>query len=102
MSFRHPFVTDFIYAGHGDCKDAIPNVTKAFKEHSTLFHEVDERGLGFYAGMIRTSSLGCELSEMELESLVSELEKATKTPFRFTVMQESGAVITYSIEPRNK
>lgn len=102
MSFRHPFVTDFIYQGGDDVKNANAKITAAFKERGiTLFQEVDpQRGLGFYCGMIRTSSLGCELSEMELEPLIAGLEMATKVPFRLTIMQESGAVITYPIEPR--
>lgn len=100
MSFRHPFITDFIYQGGDDVKESNPKLTKVFNQHGTLCNQITESGLGYYAGMMRTSSLGCELSEMGLEEFVSDLEKVTKVPFRLTVMQESGAVITYSIEPR--
>jgi hypothetical protein len=99
MSFRNTFVTDFFYSG--DDPAYIPAVTDAFNAHcSVVENHVDERGFGYYSGFIKTSSLGCELSELELESLVSDLSKATRIPFRITVMQESGAVITYPIEPR--
>ncbi len=94
MSFRNTFITDFLYSG--DDPAYIPVVTGVFKAYCSIVEvHIDERGFGYYCGFIKTSSLGCELSELDLEHLVSNLRKATRIPFRLTVMQESGAVITY-------
>lgn len=101
MSFRHPLITDFIYAGSDDFSAQMPAVTEVMKSYCTLSQEPDSRGMGYYAGMMRTSSLSLLLEEMGLEDLIHHLEKVTPVPFRLTVMQESGAVITYSVEPRS-
>lgn len=101
MSFRNTFITDFIYQAADDVVDANFAVTKVFKDNCTsVSHEVDKRGYGYYAGIIGTSNLDVNLSEMSLEHLVSNLERATKVPFRLTIMQESGAVVTFSVQPR--
>lgn len=102
MSFRNTFVTDFIYQGGEDVIDANAKVTKVFRERTLLHHAVTEKGYGYYAGIISTLSLGTKLSELNLESLIIDLEKVTKVPFRLTVLQESGGAITYTIEPRGK
>lgn len=103
MSFRNTFITDFIYCASEDVIDSNKAVKAVFENHGIqLSNYMRDDGYGYYSGIIKTSELRCMLSEMELEELVWDLEKATKVPFRLTVMQESGAVITYPIEPRGK
>lgn len=104
MSFRNTFVTDFIYGGSNE-EVAARTVALAdvFRAHcSVVDSTINERGMGYVAGFIKTSNLSVLLSEMELEQLVTDLERATPVPFRLTVLQESGAAITYNIEPRPK
>lgn len=104
MSFRNTFVTDFIYGGSNEEVAArTVALVDVFNAHcSVVDAHINERGLGYVAGFIKTSNLGVPLSEMELESLVWDLDLATPVPFRITVLQESGAAITYNIEPRQK
>lgn len=103
MSFRNTFVTDFIYQAGADVIEANAFVTEAFKNHtSSLSSEVGENGMGYYAGIIKTLSLGLEIDELELGSLIFDLEHATRVPFRLTILQESGVSITCTIEPRTK
>lgn len=100
MSFRNPFVTDFIYQA------ATPEMVETCKVLRDIFakyarevsSEVDERGYGYFAG--RLSSLDGSIQDTGCDELASELEKATKVPFRLTVMLESGPVLTYEIKPR--
>jgi len=99
MSFRNPFITDFIYQASDEVIDANPLVTQVFKDHTdTLTHEVDARGYGYYAGIIKT--LDGSVESMELHRFILALEKTAKVPFRLTVMVENGPVLTFSIEPR--
>lgn len=102
MSFRHTFVTDFIYSGVEEYKDANAKLAEIFRQwcHRTLDKELDERGFGYFAGVIGSGHPDLDLSDMGLGGLVYELEKVTPVPFRLTVMQESGPVITYAVEPR--
>lgn len=103
MSFRNTFVTDYIYQASDEVKAANVDVTSVFEEHVTsLNSKVDGRGYGYYSGILGTSSLNLDDLDSYIRELVTALEKVTKVPFRLTVMQESGAVITWPVEPRNK
>lgn len=98
MSFRNPFITDFIYQASEDTIDANPAVTAVFEKYAAvLSSKVDERGYGYYAGWFKT--LDGTVGDMELDKIARELELATKTPFRLTIMTESGPILTYSIRP---
>lgn len=100
MSFRNTFVTDFIYQASDEVRDANKLLTTVFKDQGVkLISEVDERGYGYYAGIIGTSSISLDDLDQYVRDIVNDLSKATKVPFRLTVMQESGAVITWSVEP---
>lgn len=101
MSFRNPFITDFIYQASDETRDANEGLRTAFKKYARhIAHEVDERGYGYFAGTL--SSLDGSISDTGIEELARELEKATKVPFRLTVLFESGPAITYEISPRDK
>lgn len=101
MSFRNTFVTDFIYAAGEELEEDNKKVEEVFKEYTSLLtNTVGNNGMGFYSGIIGTLSLGRELEELDLANFTNDLAKVTKIPFRITIMQESGAVITYNIEPR--
>ena len=99
MSFRNTFVTDFIYQASDEVHHANVNVTAVFEKHATLFHQVDKRGYGFYAGIIKTLDGSLKSNDMDLDLLVRELEKATRVPFRITILLESGPMVTYEIKP---
>lgn len=97
MSFRNPFITDFIYQSGMD-QTAIKEAFKKYASH--MAHEVDERGMGYYAGVIR--SLDGSLQDSGAEELVNELCHATKWPFRITFLFEAGPSITFKVEPQEK
>lgn len=101
MSFRNTFITDFIYCAASEVFLASnTDVKNVFENHGIRLDQwVRDSGYGYYAGIIKTSDLRCMLSELNIEELIWDLEKVTKVPFRLTVMQESGAVITYQITP---
>lgn len=99
MSFRNPFITDFIYGADERVKSMFPAIEEVFKNNGiTLVRKPDKRGMGYYCGLHRTS--GGELDEYNLSRLRNELDHATKIPFRLTILQESGPVITFDIQPR--
>jgi len=103
MSFRNTFITDFIYSADDKGLKANPKVEKVFEEHGiTLDNKVGANGYGYYSGIIKTSELHCMLSELQIEELIWDLEKVTRVPFRLTILQESGAVITYNVEVASK
>lgn len=101
MSFRNTFVTDFIYQASDDVLDANPAVTAVFERWcgSTLASKVDERGYGHYSGWFKTMSGTLHEAQEDLRQIIPELEKATKVPFRLTILLESEAQLTYSIKP---
>ena len=101
MSFRNTFTTSFIYQASDEVRDANALVTDIFQKWcgSTLASIVDKRGYGHYSGWFKSLSGEREAKE-DLEQVVSRLEKATKVPFELTVLIESGAAVTYRIEPR--
>lgn len=99
MSFRNPFVTDFIYQASDETRPNIQPVSEVFERYARqLVHKVDERGYGFYAGTF--SSLDGSVQDVGLEEIVRELEKVARFPFRLSVLLESGPVIIYEIEPQ--
>lgn len=99
MSFRHPFITDYIYQASDEVVEANKAVKAIFKEYADrLDHVVDERGYGYYAGMFRGSSVAPS-EYKDIEEMVYKLRKATKLPFRLTIMYESELVATYMIDP---
>lgn len=99
MSFRHTFITDFIYAASDESRQKIPAVTAIMKQHCpVLISEPDVRGMGYYAGFIKTSDMSLPLDDLGLERMTSELRRVTPVPFRITVLQESGAAITVTVE----
>jgi hypothetical protein len=101
MSFRNTFITDYIYQASDDTRDANKLVNEVFRNYASyLDHEVDERGFGYYAGIIKTHSLSLDDLDKDIREIVGALEEVTKVPFRLTVMQESGAVITWPVEPQ--
>lgn len=103
MSFRNTFITDFIYQASDETRLANELVKRKLLEHADHLHaEVDERGYGFYAGIMRTHSgtIG-ELVDSGLERLISELRDVTRVPFRLTILCESGPILTFNIEPNH-
>lgn len=99
MSFRNPFVTDFIYQASEDTRGVNPLIKDLLVEHgATISHEVDERGYGYFSGTFRT--LDGSTEEQNFSDLTWKLGKVTKVPFRLTVLYESGPSITYEIRPR--
>lgn len=99
MNFRNTYITDYIYQASPEVLDANPVLRKVFKEYcTTVSQSVDERGYGYFAGVIGTSD--GSIDEVNFNYFVYDLEHATKVPFRLTVMFEAGPVITYNIEPR--
>ena len=99
MSFRNTFITDFIYQASDDVRGANTDITKIFEDWigSGLVSKVDDRGYGFYAGVFK----GLYLDEYknDLEQIIPKLQKATKVPFRLTILPESEPEITYTITP---
>ena len=74
------------------------NTIEVFEKYARhLAYKVEERGYGYYAGTF--SSLDGSIQDIGLDEIVRELEKATKTPFRLTVLTESGPQLTYHITP---
>jgi hypothetical protein len=101
MSFRHPFVTNFIYQASDETKDANPKVKAIFEEYTgNLVHSVDERGYGYYSGTFGSTGTYMEIHS-DIEEMVYKLGKATKLGFQLTIMYESGPVVTYTIDPLN-
>lgn len=99
MSFRCPFVTDFIYQASDEFRDANPKVTEVFKKYARLLSsEIDDRGYGFYSGLMK--NLDSSIQDTGVVELVSELEKVTKVPFRLSILLESGPAITFEVKPR--
>lgn len=101
MSFRNTFVTDFIYQASDEVREANAELDKIFEDWagSGLRSKVDKRGYGFYAGIFK--GLYPTEYENDMSQIVSKLEKATKVPFRITVLAESGPAITYEIKSNN-
>ncbi len=98
MSFRNTFITDFIYQASDDVRDANDNLRAVFKTYARhLSKEIDERGYGYFAGIF--STLDGSIHDMGLPQIIEELQKATKVPFRLTILIESGPQITYEITP---
>ncbi len=98
MSFRNTFITDFIYQASEEVVGANDGLKEVFKKYARhLGSEVDERGYGYFAGTF--STLDGSIYDMGLPEIVRELEKATKVPFRLTILVESGPAITYEITP---
>ena len=98
MSFRHTFITDFIYQASEEVRDANYKISEILKEHGlTATQVVDERGYGYFAGIFRT--LDGSFEEQNLNIMIIKLEKATKVPFRLSILVESGPAITYKVEP---
>lgn len=101
MSFRNPFVTDFIYQSSDEARPNNAAVTEVFEKYARhLAWKVDERGYGYYAGTF--SSLDGSIQDIGLEEIVRELQNAAKHSFRMTVLLESGPVITYEITNPNQ
>lgn len=101
MSFRHPFVTDFIYqAGEGN-KAANKEIADILARHTKLGlkETVGADGMGYYTGIFWGSGVAASIYD-EIESMIYELGQATKIPFRLTIMYESGPVVTYEIQPQ--
>lgn len=101
MSFRNTFVTDFIYsAGSDESIKAAQELSKLFEDWADhLVNKIDDRGFGYYAGTNRTHGGGIEEHQGYIRDLLIDCAKVTAVPFRLTMMLESNAVITYSIEP---
>ena len=98
MSFRNTFITDFIYQGGDDSVESNEKLREIFKKYARhLSREIDERGLGYFSGIL--SSLDGSIDQAGIIDMVYELEKATKIPFRLTILMESGPDITYNINP---
>lgn len=98
MSFRNTFITDYIYQASDEVKDAVEPLNQAFEKNvDYLEHRLDDRGYGYFSGIIKTSDGSME--NMDLRTLVSALERATKVPFRIAILMESGAVIIEQIDP---
>lgn len=97
MSFRHPFITDFIYQVSEESKTANKEIEEILASHTKhgLNDNVDDAG--YYSGIFWGSAEAASIYP-EIEELVYELSKITKTSFRLTVMYESGPVTTYNIE----
>ena len=100
MSFRNTFITDFIYQASDETVDANSEVLKIFEDWigSGLVSKVDERGYGFYAGIFK--GLYPTEYQNDLKEIIPKLEKATKVPFRLTILPESEPAITYEIKPK--
>jgi hypothetical protein len=98
MSFRHTFVTDFIYQASDEVKDANKEVKSVFVEYADMLsNSVDKRGYGYYSGMIKDLS-SYDYKEF-IDSFMNKLKRATKVPFRITFLMECGPQITYEITP---
>jgi hypothetical protein len=84
MSYRHTFITDFIYQSDNNNLE----LTKVFKEWigSGLISKVDKRGYGFYAGMFK--GLYDTEYQNDLKDIIPRLRKATKHSFRLIVLPE--------------
>lgn len=99
MSFRNPFVTDYIYQAREELKGDNTRVKEVFEKYCHLVSSVDERGYGYYSGILK--SLDGSINDTGILELVNELEKNTAVPFRLTILLESGPVITFDIKPLN-
>lgn len=101
MSFRNTFVTDFIYQASDEVRESNRDVAAVFQRWcgSTLAAQVDERGYGYYSGWFKTLSGTLHEAQEDLRQIIPELEKATKAPFRLTILLESEAQLTYLIKP---
>lgn len=99
MSFRNTFVTDFIYQASEETRDASIELNKIFEEWcgSTLSSKIDERGYGYFAGFFK--GLYPDEYKNDLKEIIPKLEKATKVPFRLTILPESELEITIKINP---
>ena len=99
MSYRNTFITDYIYQASDDVRDANADVKKVFEDWigSGLKSKVDDRGYGFYAGVFR----GLYPTEYkdDLVQIIPKLEKATKVPFRLTILPECASEFTIKIIP---
>lgn len=101
MSFRNTFITDYIYsAGSEDSVAAAQKLNDVFENWADrLVSKIDDRGFGFYAGINRTHSGSVVEHQGYIQEFLIEAAKITVVPFRLTMMLESDAVITYTIEP---
>ena len=99
MSYRHTFITDFIYQASDETRDANLEMIKIFEDWigSGLVSKIDKRGYGFYAGVFK--GLYDTEYEEDLKQIIPKLEKATKVPFRLTILPEGKKEITYQINP---
>jgi len=97
MSFRNPFVTDYIYQAREELKEGNTKVKEVFEKYGHLVSSVDERGYGYYSGILK--SLDGSIDDTGVWQLARELEKNTAIPFRLTILLESGPVITFDIKP---
>ena len=98
MSFRNPFVTDYIYQAREELKESNNKVKEVFEKYCHLVSSVDERGFGYYSGILK--SLDGSIDDTGVLELVRDLEEVTKIPFRLTILLESSAVMTFNITPR--
>lgn len=102
MSFRHPFVTDFIYQASDETRDAndkIKSILEGYTKHGKLESVVDKAGYGYFSGVLWSTAVCASMNE-EAEEMIYRVSEVTKVPFRLTIMYESGPVVTYSIEPK--
>ena len=100
MSFRNPFVTDFIYQATDEVRESNRAVTEVFEKWAAvLSSKVDERGYGYYAGWFKTLSGTLHEACEDFRQIIPELEKATKAEFRLTILLESEAAVTFTIKP---
>lgn len=100
MSFRNTFATDFIYQASDDTRDANTLVSEIFEKWAAVLSaKVDERGYGYYAGWFKTLSGTLHEADEDLRQVIPQLEKATKVPFKLTVLLENGPILQYDISP---
>jgi len=93
MSFRHTFLTNFIYQADEE------QILKIFEKWigSGLVSKVDERGCGFYAGVFK--GLYPEEYKNDLKQVIPKLEKAAKSVFYLVVLPEGEEPIIHKITP---
>lgn len=98
MSFRCPYVTDFIYQASEETKGANEEIKKVLEKYGRVTETVDERGYGYFSGILR--NLDSSIQDTGIEKMVFELEKVTKVPFRLTILLEAGPSVTFMVSSR--
>ena len=101
MSFRHTFITNYIYiAGLENHDEIIENIKNCFPADFVEWRGHD--GYGYFHGVMKSLSPDEYFDNGWLKELVYELRKATVLPFTIVFLFEDNPVVTYQIEPLTK